>query len=89
MQFKKSFELRDVCGEKVLIASGIENIDFGALINLNSTAADIYTHFVDHVFTTDDVVAYLTSEYDVDAATAQRDAETLLNNLVKAGVIEV
>lgn len=88
MQFKKSFELRDVCGEKVLIASGIENIDFGALINLNSTAADIYTHFVERVFTTDDVVAYLTTEYDVDAATAQRDAETLLNNLTKAGVIE-
>lgn len=88
MQFKKSFELRDVCGEKVLIASGIENIDFGALVNLNSTAADIYNHFADREFTKEDIVAFLTAEYDVDADTALRDTTVLLDNLMKAGVIE-
>ena len=88
MKFKSSFELRDVCGEKVLIANGIENIDFGALVNLNSTAADIYTHFVGTTFTTEDVVAYITSEYEVDAATAEHDVNHLIAELTKAGVIE-
>lgn len=88
MFFNKSFELRDVCGEQVLIANGVENIDFGALINLNSTAADIYKHFVDKNFTLDDVVAYITSEYDVTPEQAKADVEKLIASLVETGVIK-
>lgn len=87
MKFNPSFTLRDVCGEKVLIASGVENIDFGALINLNPTAADIYTHFVEKEFTLDDVVAYLTAEYDVAADVARCDAEMLLKTMSDNGVV--
>ena len=39
MKIKKGFELRDICGEKVIIASGIENIDFNKMISLNESAA--------------------------------------------------
>lgn len=88
MHFKSSFTLRDVCGEKVLIGKGLENIDFGALINLNATAADIYTTFADKDFNLDEVVDYITREYEVDAETARRDCETLLTQLQQAGVIE-
>lgn len=88
MTFKPSFELRDVCGEKVLIASGIENIDFGALIHLNDTAADIYTHFHDSDFSLDDAVRYVTSEYDVNETQAKTDIESLLHSLAEAGVLE-
>lgn len=87
MQFKSSFELRDVCGEKVLIGKGLENIDFGALINLNATAADIYTTFVGKDFTLDEVVSYITKEYEIDADTARHDTEKLLDQLQKAGVV--
>lgn len=88
MHFKSSFELRDICGEKVLIANGVENIDFGALVHLNSTASDIYAHFVGQEFTIDEVVAYVTSEYEVDEATAKQDAEALMAQLSKNGIIE-
>ena len=88
MHFKSSFELRDVCGEKVLIGKGLENIDFGALINLNATAADIYTTFADKEFTLDEVVSYITQEYEVGDETARRDSENLLDQLMKAGVVE-
>lgn len=88
MHFKSSFELRDVCGEKVLIGKGLENIDFGALINLNATAADIYTTFADKEFTPDEVVSYITQEYEVGDETARRDSEKLLDQLMKAGVVE-
>lgn len=88
MHFKSSFELRDICGEQVLIANGVENIDFGALVHLNSTAVDIYHNFLGKEFNTNDVVEYITSEYDVDAATAQKDVETLLAQLSQNGIIE-
>lgn len=88
MHFKSSFELRDICGEQVLIANGVENIDFGALVHLNSTATDIYHYFVGKEFSADEVVEYITREYDVDAATAQKDVETLLAQLTQNGIIE-
>lgn len=88
MHFKSSFELRDICGEQVLIANGVENIDFGALVHLNSTATDIYHNFVGKEFSADEVVEYITREYDVDAATAQKDVETLLAQLTQNGIIE-
>lgn len=88
MQFKSSFELRDVCGETVLIANGVENIDFGALVHLNSTAADIYTHFVGRQFTMDDAIEYVVREYEVDSTVASADVEKLFDTLSKNGIIE-
>lgn len=88
MHFKTSFELRDICGEKVLIANGVENIDFGALVHLNSTAVDIYNTFLGKDFSSEEVAEYITREYDVDSATAQEDVERLLAELQKNGIIE-
>lgn len=88
MHFKSSFDLRNVCGEQVLIANGIENIDFGSLIHLNPTAADIYNHFAGKEFTLEEAVEYITSEYDVDAATATKDIKKLLSDLSANGVVE-
>ena len=39
MKQKKGFVLREVCGEKVIVAEGLETINFGKLISLNETAA--------------------------------------------------
>ena len=39
MRTKKGFTLRTVCGENVLMAEGLETIDFGKLIRLNGTSA--------------------------------------------------
>ena len=32
MRIKPNFELRDICDQKVIIAQGIENIDFNQMI---------------------------------------------------------
>lgn len=88
MHFKPNFELRDICGERVLIANGIENIDFGALVHLNTTAADIYTHFNSSKFTLEEVVEYVTREYDIDEATATMDVKRLFDELSRNGILE-
>lgn len=87
MKFNPSFTLREVCGEQVLIAYGVENIDFNSLIDLNSTAADIFQHFQDKEFTLDDIVTYLTSEYDVTADVAAADAQKLIDTFESTKVI--
>lgn len=88
MKILPNFTIRDICGEKVLVPSGIEHIDFGALIHLNATAADILQHFQNTDFEVDDIVNYLTQEYDVTESQARSDVEQLLEALVEAQIVQ-
>ena len=38
MKIKEGFELREVCGEHVIVAIGRKNIDFCKVINFNESA---------------------------------------------------
>ena len=42
MKIKDGFELREVCGEYVILSSGMENIDFSKIISLNESAAFLW-----------------------------------------------
>lgn len=39
MRIKEGFELREICGEHVILSHGMDNIDFSKIISLNETAA--------------------------------------------------
>lgn len=89
MRFKTSFDLRNICGETVLIATGTEHVDFGHLINLNETAADIYTHFADRDFEVSDVIDYLQAHYE--GATREQmatDVDKLIESFRQSGVLQ-
>lgn len=38
MRIKEGFELREICGEHVILSHGMDNIDFSKIISLNETA---------------------------------------------------
>lgn len=78
MKLKPGFTLHDVCGEKVLIAEGIENINFSKMINLNPTAADLWEKATQGEFTEETLAHYLTTEYDVAYTQALTDAQNLI-----------
>ena len=42
MKTKKGFRLRIICGENVVVAEGIENIDFSKIISMNESAAYLW-----------------------------------------------
>lgn len=88
MKVKEGFTLRNVCGENIIVAEGIANIDFGSIISLNESAAYLWEKAKQQDFTTEDLVLWLTEEYDVDEPTARHDAQTLANDWLKAGIIE-
>lgn len=88
MKKKKGFNLRNVCGENVIVAEGYENIDFSKIISMNESAAYAWKNIGDGEFTAEDVATLLQKEYDVDAETAQKDAETLTKKWQEAGIIE-
>lgn len=80
--------MREVCGEKILIAMGVENIDMNSIINLNETAAFLWDAMGDGEFSVDDLVAKLTDEYEVSAEMAKANIESVLEEMRKAGVVE-
>ena len=89
MRFKTSFDLRTICGETVLIATGAEHVDFGHLINLNETAADVYTAFSNRDFEASDVVDYLQAHYE--GATREQmaaDVVQLIDSFRQSGVLQ-
>jgi hypothetical protein len=89
MKTKKGFHLRNVCGEYVIVAEGIENIDFSKIISMNESAAFLWQK-IDGAdsFTADDLANYLCEEYEVEAYKAKADSETLVSQWLEAGIIE-
>lgn len=88
MRTKKNFSLRTVCGENIIVAEGIDNIDFSRIISLNESAAYLWKNLQDREFTIDDMVELLTTEYDVEADVARLDAKMLAKKWIEAGIAE-
>lgn len=87
MHLNPGFELRTICGEKVVVAAGLENINFNKLINFNDTAAYLWQSLGTEDFTTQTMADLLLADYDVDPATALADAEKLLADWQKLGLV--
>lgn len=88
MKTKTGFELHDICGEKVIIASGIENLDFSKMISLNETAAYLWNAVAGKDFDHNMLVRLLCKEYEVSEAQASRDVEQLVSEWKEMGIIE-
>lgn len=87
MKLKTGFALHEVCGEKVLIAEGIENINFSKMVNLNSTASFLWEKANEADFTAESLAKILTEEYEVDYSEALKDTQDLINQWQELGLI--
>lgn len=88
MREKKGFNLRNVCGEEVVVAEGKENIDFSNIISMNETSAFLWKQLAGKDFTAEDMASMLTDEYEVDYDTALADSRELASLWKEAGIIE-
>lgn len=88
MKIKKGFELRDVCGEQVIMAHGKENIDFSKIISLNETAAYLWNKVVGREFDEQQMVELLTEAYEVEESVARADVKKLLAQWKENSLLE-
>ncbi len=88
MRIKEGFELRNICGETIVVGHGKANIDFSKIISLNESAAYLWTKVENRDFDAQELARLLTEEYDVDEATALRDATKMLQDWVDAGLAQ-
>lgn len=88
MKQKKGFNLRNVCGEQIIVAEGKENIDFSNIISMNESSAYLWQKLAERDFSVDDMASLLVEEYDVDYDRAKADSEELAELWKEAGIIE-
>lgn len=86
MKTKKGFVLRNVCGENIIVAEGKENIDFTKIISMNETAAYLWKNVEGKEFDSDTLMSLLINEYEVDDATANKDAKNIAKQWIEAGI---
>ena len=87
MKINQGFELREMCGERIIIATGKENIDFSKVISLNESAAWLWNEVEGKEFTPETLAALLRKQYEVDEATALADATALAAQWVSIGLV--
>lgn len=89
MKTKKGFNLREVCGEHIVVAEGIENIDFTNIISMNESSAYLWEKAqAEENFDESFLVKMLLEKYDIDEATAKKDVAELVNLWKEANIIE-
>lgn len=88
MKIKEGFILRQMCGENIVAAEGLQNINFNKLLSLNESAAYLWQELADKEFTQEDMAELLISRYGIDKQLAMTDSENLMKSWIEVGVAE-
>jgi len=87
MKFDDKKKVRKVAGENIVIMQSDNTVDMTKVVALNESAMMVYERLTGRDFTVADVTRVLTDEYEVDEATALRDAEALVASMRKEHLI--
>ena len=88
MKIKDGFVLRDMCGEFIISAEGLQHINFNKLISLNSTAAFLWKALEGKEFSKENMAQLLVDEYGIDMELALNDSANLIKSWVEADIVE-
>lgn len=88
MKIKEGFELREICGEQIILSHGMENIDFTKIISLNETAAFLWNKAVGTDFDKEMLTHAMQEVYEVDEAVARVDVERIVEQWRQSGLLE-
>lgn len=88
MKFRKGLALKHICGENVIVAEGLENIDFSKMIVLNDTAKYLFESVNGKEFTQEELINLLMEKYEVDLEIVTNDVSRLCEDWAAAGLME-
>ncbi len=87
MKLKAGFVLRQVAGSYVVVAVGLQTLDFKGMIRLNETGAFLWKQLAENECTEESLVTAMTNEYDVDDNTAASDVGAFVKSLREADLL--
>ena len=87
MKIKDGFVLRQVGGTYVVVAVGLQTLDFKGMIRLNETGAFLWEQLSKTDCSKEQLVDCMTAEYDVDGQTAAADVDVFVQSLKDADLL--
>ena len=88
MKKKHGINMRNICGENIIVAEGNVNIDFTNILSLNESAAYLWQRIGDEHFDIDTLTQWLMEEYEVDIDTARQDVIAMVDKWMELNIIE-
>lgn len=88
MKIKDGFKIRTICNEHIVVAEGIEQVNFNKMVYLNSSAAYLWESVAGKDFTVKDLSDLLLGKYEVEEAVALQDAAKIANSWMDAGLLD-
>ena len=88
MKLKPGFVLREVCGQKVIVAEGLGAVDFGKLLSLNDTAALLWQTAQKGDFTIESLAEAMCHHYDINSDTAKADVGDIIGKWQQLGIVQ-
>lgn len=90
MKIIEGFRLREIMGQPALVGEGIGQINFNKLITLNASAAYLWQSVAEvEAFSVDDLAVLLATRYGIDRTMARTDAESIAQEWINNGLVEV
>ena len=89
MKIRKGFTLRNLGQEFILVAEGLETVDFSRMISMNATAAFLWQELEGKEFDTEALVSLLLDNYDITREVAEKDVDALLQTWKNADLLEI
>ena len=87
MRINEKMKIRNVAGENIVIMPSDDAADMTKVVALNESSFLMYNQLKGREFSLDDAVQLLLDNYDVDEATARKDAEAWLADMRKHRLI--
>lgn len=87
MRIKQGCKLREIAGENVVVMQGKHGADFTRIITFNQSALVLWKELEGRNFTIAEAVNVLTSNFEVDEATALRDVEQWVERMKECSLI--
>lgn len=86
MKIKDGFILRDIASQTMVVAIGQQSVNFNGLIKLNSTGKYLWEKLQSDM-DRDELVKAMTTDYDIDKATAEKDIDAFIETLRGADLL--
>lgn len=88
MRIKQGYKVREIAGENVVVMPRVNGVDFTRIISLNDSALVLWQALEGSDFSVEDVTKVLTSNFEVDVTTAQRDAAQWVERMQECELVE-
>ncbi|WP_333866604.1 PqqD family protein [Sphingobacterium sp.] len=88
MKLRSDLVLRTIGSDHLIVDPSQDMVDLSTVYTLNSSAAWLWEQLKGKEFNIDSIVELLCENYDVDIDQAKSDAEILLQDFQKQGLLE-